>query len=100
MAEMVGFVPSAARGARCLKTARSDNRSESELLAERVGFEPTCRSPDKTLSRRPRYDHFGTSPCSVRRDERIFIITARVTGRHQTHDLLRDELGAELIDDL
>src|SRR5687768_675943 len=31
-------------------------------LAERVGFEPTCRLRDKTLSRRPRYDHFGTSP--------------------------------------
>ncbi len=27
-----------------------------------MGFEPTCRLPDKTLSRRPRYDHFGTSP--------------------------------------
>ena len=35
-------------------------------LAERVGFEPTCRLPDKTLSRRPRYDHFGTSPGRVR----------------------------------
>jgi hypothetical protein len=35
-----------------------------EELAERVGFEPTCRLPDKTLSRRPRYDHFGTSPYS------------------------------------
>ena len=37
-------------------------------MAERVGFEPTCRLPDKTLSRRPRYDHFGTSPvvCAVR----------------------------------
>ena len=33
-----------------------------EGMAERVGFEPTCRLPDKTLSRRPRYDHFGTSP--------------------------------------
>ena len=32
------------------------------ILAERVGFEPTCRLRDKTLSRRPRYDHFGTSP--------------------------------------
>jgi [ribosomal protein S5]-alanine N-acetyltransferase len=32
------------------------------MLAERVGFEPTCRLRDKTLSRRPRYDHFGTSP--------------------------------------
>ena len=31
-------------------------------MAERVGFEPTCRLPDKPLSRRPRYDHFGTSP--------------------------------------
>ena len=31
-------------------------------LAERVGFEPTCPLRDKTLSRRPRYDHFGTSP--------------------------------------
>ena len=38
------------------------NRSERGDLAERVGFEPTCRFPDKTLSRRPRYDHFGTSP--------------------------------------
>ena len=34
-------------------------------VAERVGFEPTCRLPDKTLSRRPRYDHFGTSPFDV-----------------------------------
>ena len=33
------------------------------LLAERVGFEPTwgLLAP-KPLSRRPRYDHFGTSP--------------------------------------
>src|SRR6188474_564403 len=31
-------------------------------MAERVGFEPTCRLPDKSLSRRSRYDHFGTSP--------------------------------------
>src|SRR3954462_2321431 len=36
--------------------------NKCEELAERVGFEPTCRLPDKTLSRRPRYDHFGTSP--------------------------------------
>src|SRR5207237_4860091 len=33
-----------------------------ERLAEREGFEPPCRLPGKTLSRRPRYDHFGTSP--------------------------------------
>ena len=31
-------------------------------MAERVGFEPTCPVKGKTLSRRPRYDHFGTSP--------------------------------------
>jgi hypothetical protein len=35
---------------------------KAKEMAERVGFEPTCRLPDKTLSRRPRYDHFGTSP--------------------------------------
>jgi hypothetical protein len=32
------------------------------MVAEREGFEPPCRLPGKTLSRRPRYDHFGTSP--------------------------------------
>ena len=37
-------------------------RGHENEVAERVGFEPTCRFPDKTLSRRPRYDHFGTSP--------------------------------------
>ncbi len=32
-------------------------------MAERVGFEPTCRLiTDKTISSRPRYGHFGTSP--------------------------------------
>ena len=32
-------------------------------MAERAGFEPAweCLAP-KPLSRRPRYDHFGTSP--------------------------------------
>jgi hypothetical protein len=40
----------------------SDWKEERSSVAERVGFEPTCRLPDKTLSRRPRYDHFGTSP--------------------------------------
>src|SRR5688572_10922802 len=34
----------------------------SSGMAEREGFEPPCRLPGKTLSRRPRYDHFGTSP--------------------------------------
>src|SRR5437763_16773160 len=36
--------------------------SRERRLAEREGFEPPCRLPGKTLSRRPRYDHFGTSP--------------------------------------
>jgi hypothetical protein len=35
-------------------------------LAEREGFEPPCRLLGKTLSRRPRYDHFGTSPSLAR----------------------------------
>ena len=40
-------------------------------MAERVGFEPTCRLPDKTLSRRPRYDHFGTSPWNEQSELRL-----------------------------
>src|SRR4051812_5307762 len=37
-----------------------------QWMAEREGFEPPCRLPGKTLSRRPRYDHFGTSPLLLR----------------------------------
>jgi hypothetical protein len=37
-------------------------KAKASRMAERVGFEPTCRLPDNTLSRRARYDHFGTSP--------------------------------------
>lgn len=33
-----------------------------QIVAEAVGFEPTCRSPDKRFSRAPRYGHFGTPP--------------------------------------
>jgi hypothetical protein len=33
--------------------------SHERRVAEREGFEPPCRLPGKTLSRRPRYDHFG-----------------------------------------
>ena len=32
------------------------------LLAEMVGFEPTCPVKDKTISSRSRYDRFDTSP--------------------------------------
>ncbi len=46
------------------------------VLAERVGFEPTCRLPDKTLSRRPRYDHFGTSPVGRSARDGPFIIAS------------------------
>ena len=47
------------------RRARKKRARQSGLLsnmAEREGFEPPCRLPGKTLSRRPRYDHFGTSP--------------------------------------
>src|SRR5262245_28908861 len=40
-------------------------------MAEREGFEPPCRLPGKTLSRRPRYDHFGTSPFFGARSRRF-----------------------------
>ena len=33
-----------------------------KFLAETVGFEPTCRLPDNTISSRARYDLFDTSP--------------------------------------
>src|SRR5437773_11557242 len=61
----MGFVPAGfAEGeATCLETTRTAiERAERVKMAEREGFEPPCRLPDKTLSRRPRYDHFGTSP--------------------------------------
>src|SRR4029434_4114254 len=41
------------------------SKTQKLNLAERVGFEPTCPLRDKTLSWRPRYDHFGTSPGRV-----------------------------------
>ena len=31
-------------------------------MADRVGFEPTCRSRDKSISSAPRYDRFDTCP--------------------------------------
>ena len=40
------------------------------LLAEMVGFEPTCPIKDKTISSRSRYDHFDTSPYSNHAVER------------------------------
>src|SRR5262249_10902502 len=51
-------LPSGARLPRAQKRPHCCGRK----MAEREGFEPPCRLPGKTLSRRPRYDHFGTSP--------------------------------------
>ena len=50
-------------------------------MAERVGFEPTCRLPDNTLSRRARYDHFGTSPVEVRTACKRTLIIPRTARR-------------------
>ena len=36
------------------------------LLAQTVGFEPTCRFTDKLISSQPRYDHFDTSAYFIR----------------------------------
>ena len=58
-------------------------------LAERVGFEPTCRLRDKTLSRRPRYDHFGTSP-----NTQLYMSIRRPAGRSLR--LAAFDLGVDL----
>ena len=47
----------------CLtKKKKSQIRLNLRLLAEMVGFEPTCPIKDKTISSRSRYDRFDTSP--------------------------------------
>src|SRR6185436_2386745 len=48
-------------------------------MAEREGFEPPCRLPGKTLSRRPRYDHFGTSPLFGARSLRLLADVRSIT---------------------
>ena len=40
----------------------SQHKTLEPDMAERVGFEPTWELPPNPLSRRARYDHFGTSP--------------------------------------
>ena len=37
-------------------------------VAERVGFEPTCRLLNHLISSQRRYGHFGTSPDSIFKD--------------------------------
>ena len=46
----------------CLAQKKSQIRLNLRLLAEMVGFEPTCPVKDKTISSRSRYDRFDTSP--------------------------------------
>ena len=60
-------------------------------MAERVGFEPTCRLRDKTLSRRPRYDHFGTSPFIGARGRRFAAVPS---GRSLKLTPLRSHVAA------
>ena len=51
-----------------------------------MGFEPTCRLPDNTLSRRARYDHFGTSPYEDRRVSQKEARSTRAMRAKQTFD--------------
>ena len=45
-----------------MQKKKSQIRLNLRLLAEMVGFEPTCPIKDKTISSRSRYDRFATSP--------------------------------------
>src|SRR5437868_13621736 len=58
---------------RGLPTEAASAASVRRRVAEREGFEPPCRLRGKTLSRRPRYDHFGTSP-KLRSVEPLYIL--------------------------
>ena len=50
------------RRSRSTQKKKSQIRLNLRLLAEMVGFEPTCPIKDKTISSRSRYDRFDTSP--------------------------------------
>ena len=58
-----------------MQKKKSQIRLNLRLLAEMVGFEPTCPIKDKTISSRSRYDHFDTSPYSNHAVERSANIT-------------------------
>ena len=45
-----------------MQKKKSQIRLNLRLLAEMVGFEPTCPIKDTTISSRSRYDRFDTSP--------------------------------------
>ena len=45
-----------------MQKKKSQVRLNLRLLAEMVGFEPTCPIKDKTISSGSRYDRFDTSP--------------------------------------
>ena len=63
-------------------------------MAEREGFEPPCRLPGKTLSRRPRYDHFGTSPLITSLDGPSYIPHLAARSRSPAATALRRSLAA------
>ncbi len=53
------------------------------FMAERVGFEPTVRLLDvQPISSRPRYGHFGTSPCLKKLLEECFAFLGVNTTRN------------------
>ena len=41
------------------------NQALFTKMAETVGFEPTCRFTDNSISSRARYDRFDTSPYDI-----------------------------------
>ena len=45
-----------------MQKKKSQIRLNLRLLAEMVGFEPTCPIKDKTISSRSRYDHLSNAP--------------------------------------
>src|SRR5687768_13558966 len=85
LAERVGFGADSDGRSLSLQTGRPPEPPPMERqrrkVAERVGFEPTCRLPDKTLSRRPRYDHFGTSPGGSSGLQNVIIPLPRAVSR-------------------
>ena len=61
-----------------MQKKKSQIRLNLRLLAEMVGFEPTCPVKDKTISSRSRYDHFDTSPYSVPLESRGGLISRTI----------------------
>ena len=68
--------------------------SRLSMVAEMVGFEPTCPSLDKTISSRSRYDHFDSPPyiltvfCALRKCKK---------NRQERYEILKLELVKTLV---